>query len=63
MTAYRELIVWQKAYTFSLKIYKITKDFPKDEMYGLTNQLRRASISIPSNIAEGNVRNGTKEYL
>lgn len=63
MATYKELIVWQKAYTLSLEIYKATKKFPKEELYGITNQLRRASISIPSNIAEGNVRNSRKEYL
>lgn len=63
MATYKELIVWQKGYRLSLEIYKITKEFPRDELYGLTSQLRRASISIPSNIAEGNVRNSTKEYI
>lgn len=63
MASYKSLIVWQKACNLSLEIYKATKNFPKEEAYRLTNQLRRASVSVPSNIAEGNVRNGTKEYL
>jgi four helix bundle protein len=45
------------------KIYKLTADFPKSEIYGLTNQMRRAAVSIPSNIAEGAARNWTKEYI
>ena len=51
--SFQDLIVWQKAHQFVLKIYSITKTFPKEEMFGLTSQLRRASISIPANIAEG----------
>ena len=51
--SFQDLIVWQKAHHFVLKIYSITKTFPKEEMFGLTSQLRRASISIPANIAEG----------
>lgn len=45
------------------KIYKLSSQFPKDEMYGLTSQMRRASVSIPSNIAEGSSRNGNKEFM
>lgn len=53
MTSYfRNLIVWQKAFVLSEKIYSITKTFPADERYGLTDQMRRASVSIASNIAE-----------
>jgi four helix bundle protein len=61
--SYRDLIVWQKAYHLCLEIYKATKDFPKSEEYGLTSQLRRCSVSIPSNIAEGYNRKGRKEYI
>ena len=50
---FRDLIVWQKAHQFVLQVYKMTDDFPKHEIYGLTSQLRRAAISIPANIAEG----------
>jgi four helix bundle protein len=50
---FKELIVWQKAHELTLHIYKITKDFPKEEVYALTSQIRRASVSIAANIAEG----------
>jgi four helix bundle protein len=50
---YKELMVWQKSYQLCLAIYKETKAFPKNEGFGLTSQIRRASLSIPSNIAEG----------
>jgi four helix bundle protein len=60
---YKELNVWQKAYQLCIKIYKTTKRFPKEEIYGLTSQLRRAAISVPSNIAEGYGRQTTKEYI
>ena len=62
ITNYRELIVWQKAMELTKKIYSLTKDFPKEEIYGLTSQMRRAAVSIPSNIAEGQARSGTKEF-
>ncbi len=57
MNTHRNLLVWKKSIDFVTKIYKITEHFPKTEMYGLTNQLRRAAVSIPSNIAEGSARN------
>jgi four helix bundle protein len=60
---YRELNVWQKAYGLCLEIYKVTRDFPKEERYGLTSQIRRAGVSIPSNIAEGYGRKTTREYI
>ena len=50
---FKDLIVWQKAHKFVLSVYKITENFPKTELYGLTSQFRRAAISIPANIAEG----------
>ena len=53
MKSFRDLIVWQKSMDFVTEMYSITKDFPDEEKYGLSSQLRRASISIPSNIAEG----------
>ena len=60
---YRDLIVWQKAMQLVSNIYFETKEFPKDEQFGITSQLRRCSISIPSNIAEGYGRFSTKDYL
>jgi four helix bundle protein len=60
---YRQLQVWQKSIPLVKEIYQITEFFPKSEQYGLTAQLRRAAISIPSNIAEGYCRKSTKEYL
>jgi len=62
-TDFKDLIVWQKSYALALSIYKITKEFPKHEIYGITSQMRRAAISIPSNIAEGYRRQHTGEYL
>ena len=59
---YRELIVWQKAMDLVELVYQATKAFPKEELYGLTNQVRRASVSIPSNIAEGQARQSTAEF-
>lgn len=53
MQNYKDLKVWQKAHAFTLKVYTITQTFPKQEMYGITNQIRRSSSSIPANIAEG----------
>lgn len=60
---FRGLTVWQKAYELTLDIYKASKKFPKEEMYGLSSQLRRAAVSIPANIAEGYERNHRKEYM
>ncbi len=59
---YRELIVWQKAMDLVELVYQATKLFPKEEVYGLTNQVRRAAVSIPSNIAEGQARNSTAQF-
>ena len=53
MKDFRQLKVWEKAHQLALTIYKATKEFPKEELYGLTSQIRRASMSIPTNIAEG----------
>ncbi len=61
--SYRDLLMWQKAHELVLKVYQITKDFPKEETYGLTSQLRRAVVSVPANIAEGFARNSSKEKL
>jgi four helix bundle protein len=60
---YRELIVWQKAIGLVETVYRATENFPKTEIYALTNQIRRAAVSIPSNIAEGQGRNSTRDFL
>jgi len=60
---FEDLIVWQKAHAFVLAVYRITTDFPKHEQFGLTNQFRRASVSIPANIAEGWKRQGKADKL
>lgn len=60
--SYRELIVWQKSMELVTTIYKITEGFPKSELFGLTSQMRRSAISIPSNIAEGRSRGSRKEF-
>lgn len=62
MQNYKDLKVWEKAHQFTLMIYDITKHFPKEELYGLTNQLRRAASSIPANIAEGCGKNGSADF-
>lgn len=63
MSSYKNLTVWQKSYQLTLHIYSATKRFPKDELFGLISQMRRCSVSIPSNIAEGNMRSGNKEHI
>jgi len=60
---FKDLKVWQKAYQICLDVYKVTKDFPAEEKYGLTSQIRRAAVSIASNIAEGYGRKTTPEYI
>ncbi len=60
--SFKDLIAWQKAYRLVLEIYKITKDLPKSETYGLAQQMRRAAVSLPSNIAEGYGRRHKAEY-
>lgn len=59
---FKQLKIWQKGIVIVKKVYAITKDFPKEELYGLTSQMRRCAISIPSNIAEGFKRYHSKEY-
>jgi four helix bundle protein len=58
---FTELIVWQKAHQFVLNVYSYTKRFPKEELYGLTSQFRRAAVSIAANIAEGYKKSGTAD--
>ncbi len=60
---YKELNVWQKSYELCLKIYRITAKFPNEERYGLTSQIRRSAVSVPSNIAEGYGRKTTLDYI
>jgi len=60
---YKDMIVWQKSYALTLDIYKITKEFPREEIYSLTSQIRRAAISVVSNISEGFTRQYTQEYI
>jgi four helix bundle protein len=60
--SFRELVVWQKAMELTVAIYLLTKDYPREELFGLTNQLRRCAVSIPSNIAEGQGRISAGEF-
>lgn len=60
--SFKDLIVWQKAFQLTKEIYKFSEHFPKDQLYSLTQQIRRAGISISSNIAEGYGRQSSKEY-
>jgi four helix bundle protein len=63
LRTFRELKVWQKSYALCLAVYQLTSRFPNDERFGLSSQMRRAAVSIPSNIAEGYVRNSPRDYL
>jgi four helix bundle protein len=60
---FRDLRVWQRAIDLVAAVYRISGKFPKGEVFGLTGQMRRAAVSVPSNIAEGHTRASTKEYL
>ncbi len=60
---YKDLLVWQKGVQLAKEIYRITQTFPHDEKFGLVSQMRRAAVSIPSNIAEGQARHTTKEFV
>jgi len=62
MKDFRQLKVWEKAHQLALDIYRATKNFPKEELYGLTSQIHRASMSVPTNIAEGCGRNTDAEF-
>ena len=62
MKSYKDLLVWQKSIELVALIYKYTQEFPKEEAYGLTSQMRRCAVSIPSNIAEGYERNSQAEF-
>jgi four helix bundle protein len=63
VTHFRDLIVWQRGMDVAMAVYRASSSFPKSELYGLTSQVRRAAVSVPSNIAEGHSRESTKEYL
>ena len=63
MASYRELIVWQKAMELVEEVYRLVKRLPREETYALSDQMRRAAVSIPSNIAEGHGRNSEREFL
>lgn len=60
---YRDLIAWQKAMDLAIMVYKVTAKFPREELYGLTAQLRKSGVSVPSNIAEGQGRRSKREFL
>ena len=62
LRTHKDLDVWKRSIVFVTSIYKLTKSFPKEELYGLVSQIRRASVSIPSNIAEGATRRGKPEF-
>ncbi|MCL6649685.1 MAG: four helix bundle protein [Chloroflexi bacterium] len=61
--SFRDLEVWQKAMELAEEVYRLTKDFPQEELFGLTSQMRQAATSVPANIAEGWARRGTREFL
>ncbi len=63
LKTYRDLLVWQKSFQLCIRIYRLSRNFPRDERFGLTSQVRRAAVSIPSNIAEGYGRGTTRDYL
>jgi len=63
MKTYRDLLVWQKSMVLVTEIYRLSKSFPRDETYGLTSQMRRCAVSVPSNLAEGYGRNSTSDYI
>ena len=63
VNGYKDLIVWQKAIDLSVEVYRLVKLLPKIEIYGLADQMRRAAVSIPSNIAEGKGRNSAREFV
>ena len=60
---FQDLIVWQKAHQFVLSVYRLSKSFPREELYGLTSQFRRAAISVPANIAEGFMKRGKADKV
>ncbi len=63
VNSYKDLIVWKKSVDLVVEVYGFTNQFPKEELFGLTSQIKRCVVSIPSNIAEGRKRGSTKEYI
>lgn len=63
INSYKDLIVWQKSITLAIQVYELTENFPKEEIYGLTSQTRRAAVSVASNIAEGRGRGTRKDFI
>ena len=63
VNSYKDLLVWQQAIDLTVNIYALTSTFPRSELFGLSSQIQRAAVSVPSNIAEGHARDSTKEYL
>ena len=63
LKTYKELMVWQKAFRLCARVYAVSARFPREERFGLTAQIRRAAVSVPSNIAEGYTRGTTRDYL
>ena len=63
MKTYKDLVIWQKAIDLVTKVYRVTARFPEEELYGLTSQIRRSAVSVPSNIAEGYGRKSTNDYI
>ncbi len=62
MRGHRDLLVWQKSIALVTDIYRVTRSFPREELYGLSSQIRRAAVSVPSNLAEGHGRNSRREF-
>lgn len=62
MRDFRQLRVWEESHLLTLEVYKLTKDFPKEELFSLSNQMRRSASSVPTNIAEGCGREGNKQF-
>jgi four helix bundle protein len=63
LKSYKDLVVWQKSITLVKLVYQLTRSFPMDEKFGLVSQMRRAAVSVPSNLAEGHARNTTGEFI
>jgi len=60
---YKKILAWQKGYQFVLEVYKITENFPREEMYGITSQIRRAAVSVTANIVEGRAKKSENDFL